>query len=63
LKKFEIEDCKEVATPTLTNCYLDLDGKGITMDQTKDRRLTRSLLYLTVNRLDIMFSMCMCVRY
>ena len=63
LKKFEMDKCKEAATPISTGCYLDLDEKGASVDQTKYRGLIGSLLYLTASRPDIMFSVCMCARY
>jgi len=55
LKKFNMESCKESVTPMETNCYLDSDEKGASVDQTKFRGFG-SLLYLTANRPDIMFS-------
>ena len=45
-----------------TNCYLDSDEKGASVDQTKFRGLIGSLLYLTASRLDIIFSVCLCIR-
>ena len=44
LKKFDMENCKESATPMGTNCYLDSDEKGTSVDQTKFRGLIGSLL-------------------
>jgi len=38
-KKFEMDKCKEVATPISTSCYLDLDQNGLSIDQTKYRGL------------------------
>jgi len=49
LKKFNMESCKERVTPMSTNCYLDLDDKGASVDQTKFRGLIGSLLYLTAS--------------
>jgi len=63
LKKFEMDKYKEASTPISTSCYPDLDEKGVSVDQTKYRGLIGSLLYLTTSRLDIMFSVCMCVRF
>jgi len=63
LKKFNMERCKESVTPMTTNCYLDSDDKGASVDQTKFKGLTGSLLYLTVSRPDIMFSVCLCARF
>jgi len=61
LKKFDMKTCKEVATPISTSCYLDADEKGLVVDQTKLRGLIGSLLYLTINRPNIMFRVCVCV--
>jgi len=47
LKKFDMEKCKEVATPISTGCYLDVDEKGVDVDKTKYRGLIDSHLYLT----------------
>jgi len=58
-----MESCKESVTPMATNCYLDLDDKGASVDQTKFRGLIGSLLYLTISRPDIMFSVCLCTRF
>ena len=63
LKKFDMENCKENSTPMATNCYLDSDEKGTSMNQTKYRGLIGSLLYLTASRPDIMFSVCLCARF
>jgi len=50
LKKFDMENCKDAATPIATGCYLDTDEKGANVDQTKYRGLIRSLLYLIASR-------------
>jgi len=63
LKKFEIDKSKEAATPMATSCYLSVDEKGNSIDQTKYRGIIVSLLYLTSSRLDIMFSVCMYACY
>jgi len=63
LKKFNMENCKESVTPMTTNCYLDSDEKGASVDQTKFRGLIGSLLYLTASRPDIMFSVCLYARF
>jgi len=56
VKKSEMDKCKEASTPISTSCYLDLDEKGIIVDQTKYRGLIGSLLYLTASRPNIMLS-------
>ena len=63
LKKFDMENCKEAATPIATGCYLDNDENGIKIDQTRYRGLIGSLLYLTASRPDIMSNICLCARY
>jgi len=57
-----MDKCKEAATPISTSFYLDLDEKGVSIDQTTYRGLIGSLLYLTTSCPDIMFSVCMCVK-
>jgi len=63
LKKFEMENCKEASTPMFTSYYMDADLAGTIVDQTKFRGLIGSLLYLTASRPNIMFSVCLCVRF
>ena len=46
-----------------TNCYLDLNEKGTSVNQTKYRGLIGSLLYLSASRPYIMLSVCLCVRF
>jgi len=54
-----MENCKEISTPMATNYYLDSNEKGASIDQTEYIGLIGSLLYLTVSRPDIMFSVCL----
>jgi len=58
-----MENYKEATTPIATKCYMDADEKGANVNQTKYRGLIGSLLYLTVSRPYIMFSVCLCARY
>jgi len=58
-----MEDCKEAATPIVTNCLMDADEAGNQVDSTKYRGLIGSLLYLTTIRLDIQFGVCLCARF
>ena len=58
-----MENCKEASTPVATSTYLDLDEKGKLVDESKYRGMIGSLLYLTISRADIMFSVCLCARY
>ncbi|XP_047149590.1 uncharacterized mitochondrial protein AtMg00810-like [Vigna umbellata] len=46
-----------------TNCYLDLDEKGNSVDQKLYRGMIGSSLYLTSSRPDIMHSICLCARF
>lgn len=63
IKKFGMENAKEISTPMGTGCYLDKDEGGKPIDPSKYRGIIRSLLYLTASRPDIMFSVCMCGRF
>jgi len=63
LKKFDMENCKEISAPMATNCYLDSNEKGASVDQTKYRGLIDSLFYLTTSIPDIMFSVYLCARF
>ena len=63
LKKFKMEDCKEVAAPIATNCLMDVNEADQPVNSTKYRWLIGSLLYLTTSRPDIQFGVCLCVRF
>ena len=63
LKKFELENCKEVVTPTTTNYLMDLDEVGQQVDSTKHKGLTGSLLDLITSRPTIQFSVCLYARF
>jgi len=56
-----MDKSKETTTPI--NFYLSADEKGKLIDQTKYKGTIGSLFYLTSNRSDIMFSVCMCAPY
>lgn len=62
-KKFEMKDSKSISKPVASNVLFDKDEKGVDFDITMYRGLVVSLLYLTANRFNIMFSVCMCSRY
>jgi hypothetical protein len=62
-KKFGMEDAKGISTPMGTNGSLDNDTSGNMMDQKMYRSMIGSLLYVTVSRPDVMFSVCMCARF
>jgi hypothetical protein len=63
LKKFGMDNAKPVKTPMGTNGHLDLDLGGTSVDQKLYHSMIESLLYLYASRLDIMLSVCMCVRF
>jgi len=58
-----MDKTKEVATLMATNCYLNANKKGKSIDQTRYQGITDSLLYLTASRPNIIFSVCMCTCY
>ncbi|GJU02338.1 hypothetical protein Tco_1112676 [Tanacetum coccineum] len=63
LKKFELEDSKPTKTPMSTEIKLTKDEEADSVDSSKYRGMIGSLLYLTVSRTDIMFSVCLCARF
>jgi hypothetical protein len=62
LKKFGFKNAKSIKTPMATNGHLDLDEGGIIVDK-KICSIIGSLLYITVFRPDVMFSVCMHARF
>jgi hypothetical protein len=63
LKKFGMEDAKDISTPMGTSGSLDSDKSGNMVDQKPYRSMISSLLYVTALRPDVMFSVCMCTRF
>ncbi|KAK1414964.1 hypothetical protein QVD17_30730 [Tagetes erecta] len=63
LKKFKMQDCQTIRTPSDVNCKIQPDPKGKPVDQTLYRSMIGSLMYLTASRPDIMYSVCVCARY
>jgi hypothetical protein len=63
VKKFGMNKAKSIKTPMGTNCHLDLDLDGTSVDQKVYRCMIGSLLYLSASRPDIILSVCMCVRF
>ena len=63
LKKYKLENAKQIAAPmsTITNLDSDLEGKMV--DQKTYWGMIRSLLYLTTTRPDIKFSVYLCARF
>ena len=63
LKRFNMEEAKTIKTPMRSSIKLDKDEKGKPIDSTMYRGMIGSLLYLTANRPDIMYSVCLCARF
>ncbi|XP_050920153.1 secreted RxLR effector protein 161-like [Lathyrus oleraceus] len=63
LKRFDMDNCKAMSTPMGSKTYVDQDELGVSIDITKYRGMIGSLLYLTVIRPDIIFSVCLCARF
>ena len=63
LKRFDMGDCKPIATPMATSTALDPDEEGEAVDQREYRSMIGSLLYLTASRPDIHFTVCLCARF
>ena len=58
LKKCGMSDGKAICTPMGTNDNLDCDVRGNMVNQKLYRFMIGSLLYVTVSRPDVMFSVC-----
>ena len=63
LKRFNMEEAKTMKTPMSSSIKLDKDEKGKSVNSTMYRGMIGSLLYLTANRPDIMYSVCLCARF
>ncbi|XP_070009738.1 uncharacterized protein [Nicotiana sylvestris] len=63
IKKFKMEESKEIDTPFATTTKLDIDEPGSSVDQKLYRGMIGSLLYLTTSRPDIIFSVGLCARF
>jgi hypothetical protein len=62
LKKFDMDKTKPIKIPMEINGHLNLNLGGTSVDQNVYCSMIESLLYLCASRLDIMLSVCMCVR-
>ena len=60
---FELNDCSSAKTPMATATKLELNTKETKVNISNYRGMVGSLLYLTANRPDIMFSTCLCARF
>ena len=63
LKKFNFEDVREIGTLMSPIAKIDKDDKGKDVNQKLYKSMIGSLLYLTANRPDIMFCVCLCARF
>jgi hypothetical protein len=63
VRKFKMEDSKAMVMPMSTNTAIDADEEVKYVDQTEYRSMIGSLLYMTVMRPDIQFSVCLCARF
>ncbi|GJX66382.1 retrovirus-related pol polyprotein from transposon TNT 1-94 [Tanacetum coccineum] len=55
--------CDPVDTPMVDKTKLDEDLSGIPIDQTPYCSMVGCLMYLTASRPDLVFAVCMCIRY
>nr|GEW77668.1 retrovirus-related Pol polyprotein from transposon TNT 1-94 [Tanacetum cinerariifolium] len=63
LMKYGFESCDPVDTPMVEKSKLDEDKKGKVIDPSHYHGMIGTLLYLTANRHDLQFAICMCTRY
>jgi hypothetical protein len=63
MKKFNMADLKPVSTLMSSTTSLGPDEDGEAVDQREYKSMIGSLLYLTVTRPDIQFTMGLCVRF
>ena len=62
-KKFGMENAKEIGTPMSPICKLDKDKNDKNINKKLYSGMISSLLYRTVSRSDILFSVCTCARF
>jgi hypothetical protein len=63
VRKFKMQDSKDMETSMSTTTTLDADKEGEHIDQKEYQSMIGSLLYLTATRPDIQFSVCLCARF
>ncbi|GJU29384.1 retrovirus-related pol polyprotein from transposon TNT 1-94 [Tanacetum coccineum] len=63
IKKYGMETCEPANTPMVDKSKLDEDPQRKVVDPTRYRGMIDTLMYLTANRPDLVFVVCMCARY
>jgi hypothetical protein len=63
MKKFNIDELKPMSTPMSMATSLDPDENSEVVDQREYRSMIGSLLYLTMTRPDIQFTVCLCAHF
>jgi hypothetical protein len=63
MNNFNMDELKPVSTPMSTATSLDPDENDETVDQREYMSIIGSLLYLTVTRSNIQFTVCLCARF
>nr|GEV97625.1 hypothetical protein [Tanacetum cinerariifolium] len=63
LKKYDFESCDPVDTPMVEKSKLDEDKEGKVVHPSHYHGMIGTLLYLTANRPDLQFAICMCSWY
>ena len=63
LVKYKFQNLKGKATPMANEFNLDVDEKGVSVDEKQYMGMIGSLLYLTASRPDILFCVCLCARF
>ncbi|GJZ26362.1 retrovirus-related pol polyprotein from transposon TNT 1-94 [Tanacetum coccineum] len=63
LKKYGMQACDPVDTLMVEKSKLDEDLQGKVIDPTRYSGMIGTLMYLTSNRPDLVFAVCMCARY
>ena len=58
-----MDNAKIIGTPISPSCKLDKNKNDKSIDQKLYRGIIGSLLYLTINRPDILFNVCICTRF
>ena len=63
MKKFNMEGAKSMKTPMYASNLLNKEKSSKLIDQMIYKGMIDSILYLTVSRHDIMYSVCLCARF